>query len=70
MARRAGPGASSGALQVRLGELGGWVLRPADAATGHLLLSWYDVAFNHLRSQALDIKRSRAFIRDVIKEIR
>ncbi|MGI5262350.1 helix-turn-helix domain-containing protein [Streptomyces angustmyceticus] len=30
----------------------------------------YDVNFNHLRSQALDTKRSRAFIRDVIKEIR
>ncbi|PBC87079.1 MULTISPECIES: helix-turn-helix transcriptional regulator [unclassified Streptomyces] len=30
----------------------------------------YDVNFNHLRSQALDTKRSRTFIRDVIKEIR
>ncbi|UQA91461.1 helix-turn-helix domain-containing protein [Streptomyces halobius] len=30
----------------------------------------YDVNFNHLRSQALDTKRSRNFIRDVIKEIR
>ncbi|MEU6331988.1 helix-turn-helix transcriptional regulator [Streptomyces sp. NPDC047049] len=30
----------------------------------------YDVAFNHLRSQALDTKHSRTFIRDVIKEIR
>ncbi|MEV7470900.1 helix-turn-helix transcriptional regulator [Streptomyces kronopolitis] len=30
----------------------------------------YDVNFNHLRSQALDTKRSRSFIRDVIKEIR
>ncbi|WP_262037649.1 Scr1 family TA system antitoxin-like transcriptional regulator [Streptomyces sp. Isolate_219] len=30
----------------------------------------YHVNFNHLRSQALDTKGSRAFIRDVIKEIR
>ncbi|GGN65523.1 transcriptional regulator [Streptomyces kronopolitis] len=30
----------------------------------------YDVNFNHLRSQALDTKHSRNFIRDVIKEIR
>ncbi|GFE26490.1 hypothetical protein Sliba_69430 [Streptomyces nigrescens] len=30
----------------------------------------HDVNFNYSRSQALDNKRSRSFIRDVIKEIR
>ncbi len=30
----------------------------------------HDVNFNYSRSQALDTKRSRSFIRDVIKEIR
>lgn len=29
-----------------------------------------DISFNHLRSQALNTRRSRTFIRDVIKEIR